>query len=169
MPKITRFNRFAFLAAALALVGIPITLLMLFHPAFETIARFVLHHGMLSVPLFGVVTITYEFFITNNLQSGTTPPTQAQALNENMLNATLNWADSDTTATLTHNWNLSAAEQSALLPIVSVMPAQSNTGTTVVAVSLPQGTNAVTLTKLANVGSGGTVVVYMLRPNSLIR
>jgi len=166
-----RQRRLAFFAAALALgvLAVPVVLFALFEPGAQTIAHlFRANYGLLCLPLVGVVTVTYEFFITNNLQSGTVPPTAAQAQNEDMCNFVLNWADSDTTATVTHNWNLSAAEQQALLPIVSVLPTQSNTGTTVVALTA-NGTNTITIGKGANAGSGGTYNGYMLRPNSLIR
>ena len=164
--KLTR-KTFAALAAACVMLALALTTfaaLNVFHV--HDIALLLLKYG--SFFAFGIVTSTYNFFIAQNLQTGTTPPTLAQALNENMLNVLLNWADSDTTATLTHNWNMSAAEQTALLPLMSIFPTQTNTNTTVVAVTA-QNTNTVTVGKQANAGSGGTYVVQMLHPNTLIR
>jgi hypothetical protein len=160
----TRTASFAAIFAVLALLVMFAVCLL--HPSPHQFVVWVFKYGGLLA--FGTVTSTYNFFQAGILQSGTTPPTLAQAQNEGMLNVQLNWADADTTATLTHNWNFSAAEQTALLPIVDIFPTQSNTQTTVVAVTA-QGTNSVTVGKGANAGSGGTYVIQMLRPNSLIR
>jgi hypothetical protein len=160
-------NRTACFAAIFAALMLTLILTVAaVHVEPRLLAFFFMKYGFIAL---GTVTATYNFFNPGGtLTSGTTPPTTAQALNENMCNVNLNWADADTTATLTHNWNLSTAEQSALLPIVSIFPTASNTGTTVVAVTA-QGTNAITVGKLGNAGSGGTYVVQMLRPNTLIR
>lgn len=155
---------FAAIFAALLFLTLVLVFVVV-HPSPHLLAVFLMRYGFLA---FGVVTSTYNFFQAGILTSGTTPPTAAQALNENMLNVQLNWADSDTTATLTHNWNMSAAEQTALLPITTIFPTQTNTNTTVVAVTA-QGTNSITVGKQANAGSGGTYVVQMLHPNTLIR
>jgi hypothetical protein len=160
-------TRTAWFAALFAVLGLTllVALACLVHAGPHQFAVWIFKYGLVA---FGAVTTTYNFFQAGILQTGTTAPTLAQAQNEGMLNVQLNWADADTTATLTHNWNYSAAEQTALLPIVDIFPTQTNTQTTVVAVTA-QGTNSITVGKGANAGSGGTYVIQMLRPNSLIR
>jgi hypothetical protein len=123
--------------------------------------------GLMWLPLIGAVTVTYAFPV-----AGTTPPTATQMNqpggSDNLVTGTVNMADADTVATVTHAMGLSAAEVSALFPLVNVYPTGSNTGTVVVAVALASA-NTITVSKLGNVGSGGTFNFWIARPHSLIR
>jgi hypothetical protein len=114
-----------------------------------------------------LATITYQFPV-----SGTVPPTLTQAFNSNMLTATVVFADADTTALITHNWNLSLAQGTDLFPVCIVNP--SALGTATVAVGVTIGANnsvSVAIGKAATsagTGVGATYVVTLLRPHSMI-
>lgn len=113
----------------------------------------------------GAVTVTF-------LYPGAAP-TQATMANLSAAVATvIASADADTTATLTHNMQLTAAQLAFGWPIVVIeylvsfaaaaFPAWAVTGSTA---------NALTLTKNTAVGSGNAaaqIQVSILRPNSLI-
>ena len=97
--------------------------------------------------------------------SGTTAPTAAQASNVQSMSATVNFADADTTATITHNFNSSTAALAALRPCVSLYCASG--GTAYPALSWALGANAVVITKgNTTTGSGGTYNVVIQRPHS---
>jgi hypothetical protein len=109
-------------------------------------------------------TITYTYPV-----AGTTPPTLAQALNCNMVVATVNWSDSEITALLTHNWGLSAAQAANLWPTTIIDYLAGSTTTLPQAITVTYtNTNVVTLTKSTVVGGQGTLVVTLLRPFSEI-
>jgi len=95
---------------------------------------------------------------------GLTAPTQAQAAKAQSVTATVNWTDGDTTtATITHNWQLTAAQLAKLRPwvISTVM-----SGMTVYpGLTWALQTNTVTVTKDSSAGSsGGTINVVLMRP-----
>ena len=95
--------------------------------------------------------------------TGTTAPTTAQAANVQSLAATVNFGDSDTTATVTHNFQSSAAALLALRPWVNIYAAAG--GTAYPALSWALGANAVVITKgNTTTGSGGTYNVIIQRP-----
>lgn len=99
------------------------------------------------------------------VQGGTVPPSTAQAVN--LVSGTITWLDADLTALVTHNFALSLALQTALLPIVSRETDPSNAGTVnpVVTVTKTSG-NTVTFTKVSAAGSGGTFQFFIERPFS---
>lgn len=107
-------------------------------------------------------TITYAYPV-----SGTTPPTLAQT--SNLVNAQVVWADADTTATITHNFNLSATSVAQLRPTVIFNLDPSSTGTASATITVTKGQTVVTLTKSTAAGSGGTLNVAILRPHSIER
>jgi hypothetical protein len=80
-------------------------------------------------------------------------------------------ADADTTATITHNFGLSAAQLAQGFPLVNITPTLSQaltalSGWAVTAVA----TNTITLTKLASTGSGNAspqLSVVVQRPFSM--
>src|ERR1700676_3495601 len=105
-------------------------------------------------------TITYTYPV-----AGTTAPTIAQALQCNMVVATINWSDSETTALLTHNWGLSAAQAANLWSTVIIDYLSGSTTTLPQAITvLLTNTNVVTIGKSTIVGGQGTLVVTLLRP-----
>lgn len=109
------------------------------------------------------VTVTYQYPV-----SGTVPPTAFQVASE--VNATVNWLDTDTTATVTHNFALAATDPAALFPVVVITENVNSAGTVAPAVVINKtSTNAVVLTKSSAAGSGGTLDVAVLRPHSMMR
>ena len=112
-------------------------------------------------------TVNYKYPV-----SGTTPPTFIQALPANTIQAEVVFGDADTTATITHNWQVSAADLAAYFPTVSFVPNGSGTGGLVLATIIAALTNsiAVTLTKASTAaGSAVTLVVTLTRPHSIVR
>lgn len=85
-----------------------------------------------------------------------------------MIVASVALADADTTAVITHNWQSSTADLSALFPTVNLTPTFCGTAAGTVIYAL---TNSliVTLTKGTAVGSASTVTVVLMRPHTLIR
>jgi hypothetical protein len=108
------------------------------------------------------VTVTYQLPV-----SGTTPPTAAQVAAA--VNATVAWADADTTALVTHNFGLSNAEITALFPLVDISIDSSSAGTVNGVITTARTSNVLTLAKASAAGSGGTFIVQLLRSHSLIR
>ena len=109
-------------------------------------------------------TVTYASFQDGSgyyagYTGGSTAPTQAQSFTRNLVSLTLNFTDTDTTFTLTHNFNLTTAQLACLLPLVNINP-----GGSVFTVS--KAANTVTLTKLQATGSGSTVQVDIRRPGT---
>ena len=95
--------------------------------------------------------------------SGTVAPTATQAVG-NSLTCQVGMADADTTATITHNWGLTAANNTALYPWINWY--LSTAGTAIPILSFALSTNTVTITKASAAGSGGTYNVVVQRPYS---
>lgn len=111
------------------------------------------------------VTVTYEYPV-----AGTTAPTAAQVASLVSANV-IATADADTTAVITHNLGLSAAELSAGFPLVDVTPLLAAAYTSQWAVTGAMA-NAVTLTKGTGAGSGNAAAqirVQISRPHSIFR
>ena len=122
------------------------------------------------------VTVTYNFVNPALLPAsagyitGTTPPTAFQATQVSRIGALVNFgADSDTTATVTHNWSFSASQLSNLQLVVILTPQTIGTAAGFYSVQLTNA-NTITITKgVTSAGSGETTfMVNMLYPNSLI-
>lgn len=109
------------------------------------------------------VTITYKHPV-----SGTTAPTLAEALAANSLVAELVAADADTTAAIVHNWKLSTAELNKYFPLVGYYVSGAGTANPIVSFALSDS-STVTMTKVSAAGSGGTYVVVLSRPHTLVR
>jgi hypothetical protein len=114
------------------------------------------------------VTVTYTYPV-----AGTTAPTALQALNVNTVIATvIATADADTTATITHNFGLSATQLASGFPFINPVPTLSQALTALSAWSVTSITaNTVVLTKLASTGSGNAspqLTVSIQRPMSII-
>lgn len=126
----------------------------------------------LGMGMVGVVTVTYESFQTGQYgggyAGGATAPTQAQAAQMNSVQALVNFTDTDTTFTLTHNFNLSTAQVAALLPLVTmniVSSVQAIAVAVAPVVAVAVGANTVTFTKLQATGSGLTIAVAIRKPS----
>lgn len=123
-------------------------------------------------------TVTYAYPV-----AGSTAPTLAQMngnSSHNILTGTINFADADTTAAITHSFgNLGtgqgegSTESTKFFPVVILNPQTLGTATgTVVPQFSYQYTSSVVLTVtkggLGN-GTGGTYVFQLLRPGSVSR
>ena len=129
------------------------------------VSVFALHLNLFAVVLYVAmslgmigVTITYADPVI-----GATAPTQAQASAAQSVTATVYLADGDTTATITHNWQLTAAQLAKLRPWVIVLPMA---GMTVYpGLTWALATNTVVVSKASTAtGSGGTINVVLMRP-----
>lgn len=109
-------------------------------------------------------TITFQYPVV-----GTVAPTQLQALGVNMVTATLNWSDSETSAAIVHNFKLSTTQLANLWPVVIVDVRSDSTSTVVplIAVALTDS-STVTISKPTTVGTQGTLIVVIMRPFSEI-
>lgn len=120
-----------------------------------------------------VITVNYAW--TNPAGGGyqtstTTAPTTTQAFYLSELICLLNAGDADTTCTITHNFNLSAAEQTNFYPDISYIPNTDSAGTVAPVLKFVVATNTIAVTKLNTVaGSGGTYRVMVARPNTIVR
>jgi fructose-1,6-bisphosphatase/inositol monophosphatase family enzyme len=115
------------------------------------------------------VTVTYTWPV-----SGITAPTLAQMQNFNAVVAEIAaTADGDTTAVVTHNFNLSAADLAALFPFVKMVQAGATAILSGWYLNLAAATaDSLTFTKATTGGSGaaGTqLVVQLTRPHTIER
>lgn len=110
-----------------------------------------------------VATILYK-----NPATGTVEPTVIQALSYNTLVAEVVLADADTTAVITHNWQMSSADLALYFPTVSMYANGQGTAAGTVIATLTNSV-AVTLTKSTAAGSAVTLVVILQRPHSIVR
>lgn len=106
--------------------------------------------------------VTYQYPVI-----GTTAPTAIQASVVSSLACQVSMGDTDTTGVITHNWGLSAAQNTALQPWLSVW--LQTPGTLVPILSFALSTNTVSITKVSATGSGGTYVVTLQRPNTIVQ
>ena len=108
-------------------------------------------------------TVAYQ-----NPVTGAAAPTAAQALLSNTITASVVFGDADTTATITHNFGLSAAQLALGFPIVSFN--LSTTGTLAVNYSVTPASNTVVIAKASTAtGSGSTLQVSIARPFSAVQ
>lgn len=115
------------------------------------------------------VTVTYLHPV-----AGGTAPTALQASNaQSVVADVIATADADTTATITHNFGLSAAELASGDPRVILTPLISQALTALSAWAVTAiATNSITLTKLTSVGSGNASAqlrVSVQRPHSITK
>ena len=97
-----------------------------------------------------------------------TAPTVAQALLSNTIAASVVFGDADTTATVVHNFNLSAAQLALGFPIVSYNFLIA--GTLAVNYSVAVGATNVVIAKAStSTGSGSTLAVSIARPWSALQ
>jgi hypothetical protein len=99
--------------------------------------------------------------------SGTIPATAAQAAAASVQVANVQFADSDTTVTIVHNWALDTLALARGLPFSVV---EITTGETLaVALQVAKATNQIVVTKLAtSAGTGGTFQFTLNRPHSIL-
>lgn len=158
-------------AALVALALLPAAVL-LFHIQLHPATLLGLGFGMA-----GVVTVTYESFQHTGAFGGgftggsAVAPTAIQAKQISAMSVLVEFTDTDTVFSLTHNWGLSAAQAAALLPQIIWQPVllPEALGTQIMpALAFTfADTNVIGVTKLADTGSGATIVVWLRRPHSL--
>jgi len=118
----------------------------------------------LLLPVIGTVTVTYEYPVAS-----TTAPTTTQSALVKMVTANIiASADGDTTATVTHNLQISTADRAKGFPIVILTPllSQALTALSAWTATITDG-NVVTLTKLTSTGSGNAspqLRITVMRP-----
>lgn len=151
--------RVGFLAAFLCILALSAVVYL--HPSAHQLAWLTSGLSFLA----GAVVVTYKY-----PTSGTPAPTIAQALNCNELNALVTALDADTIITIVHNWQLPSGDATSLFPIV-LFNLNGDATTTLYPVWIATRTdsNTVTINKPTTVGSQGTFVVTLLRPNTLVR
>jgi hypothetical protein len=106
--------------------------------------------------------------------AGVTPPTALQSSNaQSVVADVVATADADTTATITHNFGLSAAELASGDPRIILTPTLSQALTALSAWAVTTvATNSITLTKLTSTGSGNASAqlrVSIQRPHSITK
>ena len=113
---------------------------------------------------------TSYFFSTNGVLTvgGTTPPTTAQMFASNQVICQLTAADGDTTCTITHNMQLTAAQQANKLPNIVATLDGSSAGTVQPVIAFTVTTNTITVAKANVVGSNNTTNVTISRPLSSV-
>ncbi len=110
------------------------------------------------------VVITYVYPVAG----GTVPPTVAQAAAVAMVVAQVSMADTDTTTLVTHDFGMSLADGTFMFPLVIAYIQTAGTALPILSVQLTN-TLAITVTKNNAAGTGGTYLVTILRPHSIIR
>jgi hypothetical protein len=117
----------------------------------------------------GVVVVTYCHPILG--APTITAPTAAQAAQIQELAAQVFFADTDTSAVITHNWGLPNSYPNWLWPQVFFNKSLGGASDSSFATNFTFGltnTNSVTMTKIGiGTGQGGTYNVYLRRPHSM--
>jgi len=104
--------------------------------------------------------------------AGTVPPTSVQSAAVNMINAAVNFADADTTFTVTHNLGMSTADIASGFPTIILDQltggVSTTTGPPIYTVTSTPNTTTITKSTAATL-SGGTVLAAIARPHSIFR
>lgn len=108
--------------------------------------------------------VTYAF-----PTAGTVAPTVAVMKKNQMLTAQIGFADADTTAVVTHNWQNSLAEGTDLFPLIEVYFNTLGTAGYPLLTWAITNSVSVTVTKGTGAGTGGTATVILRRPFSMDR
>lgn len=151
------------IGAVILLIALAVPAALLAHAGQATLVS-------LGVAMLGAVTVTYGSFQDGSgphggYTGGTTAPTLAQSAGVNVVVATVAMGDTDTTATITHNMNVTAAQLAALQPFVTIGVTTPGTVVPLLSYALTSA-NVVTITKGSLTGSGGTYVVVIRRPGT---
>lgn len=117
------------------------------------------------------VTVTYASFQTgtnygDGYAGGTTAPTAIQSRSQPSVAAQVNMADNDTSAVVTHNWGLTAAQLALLEPYVTITMEVFTTQNVPVAwiYQVTFNANNIVITKQNATSSGGTARAVIRRP-----
>ncbi len=80
--------------------------------------------------------------------------------------------DAETFAQFTHNWGLPASFPSFLWPVIIYRQSDIGVGPSTQLAALTfaiANTNVVTVLKVAGLGNGGSFIVTLMKPHSLVR
>jgi hypothetical protein len=158
-------KRIVFGAALLAL-AMPAAVFLFHVPVIDVVLAALL----IGPGLVGVVTVTYANFQQGNFGGGYTggivAPTAVQSQQVEAIACQVSMADTDTIATITHNWGLTAAQLANLDPYINCYVESFATANSPVwpVLSFAFGTNTVTVNKGSATSSGGTLRVIVRRP-----
>jgi len=108
-------------------------------------------------------TVTYTYPVV-----GTSPPSVTVAKRNQVLVAQVNFADADTTAIVTHNWQTPLSDFTSIFPLISFYNATAGTAGNAVITWAHTDSSNITLTKTAGAGTGGTLNVQLERPWSAL-
>lgn len=107
--------------------------------------------------------------VVNYKYPSTSAPTVAQVLNLGMVTAQIVLTDGDTGVTIAHAMQLTTAQLANLWPVISINYSTAPTTTLANPLQVVRTDSSdVTITKVAQTGSGFTAEVVLQRPNSLI-
>lgn len=152
-------NRLAILVAFLAVLSIASLIVL---PAIgPPPALYWLLWSMVGFMIFGANTVTYEAPVT-----GVTPPTAAQSRAHQSISAVITGDGAAVTFTLTHNWGLSAAENTLAFPWVEYEQLLAS-GYTAAPLITSKNPNTVVFGNTAFAGAG--LRVRLLRPWTPLR
>lgn len=160
-------KRLKFIGAALLALAILPAAVMLFHIPLMTLT-------LAALGTAGTVTVTYQNLQVNSgggpapgggYTGGTVPPTVVQMIGINSLVALVNYADNDTTITITHDMQITALGLSALQPYIRYywQAFAATTNTYPLLTFALTNSNVITINKISNVGTAGTMVVQISR------
>lgn len=117
------------------------------------------------------VTTTYSFRVPGgtDVAGATTAPTVTQASKVTRIAAQVIFgADSDTTATVTHNFQTSTGDLAQLMPQTILNQSGAGTGPSVILVTRTDSVS-VTLTKGTGAGSACTCEVVISKPHTIVQ
>jgi hypothetical protein len=124
-----------------------------------------------TLGVFGVVVTTYATFLAGDAPhegyaGGLVAPTATQSQTVNAVCAQVFMDDTDTTATITHNFGLTTAQLACLFPFIQwYVDTFKNPSTAIYPVlNWTRAANTVTITKVSATSSGGTYNVIIRRP-----
>jgi hypothetical protein len=125
-------------------------------------------------PLAGAVTVTYKWPVQS-----TVAPTAAQMKPLSMVNGNIQWADADTVATITHNFQMATvnlpgtsslvSEASCGFPVMVFYASASGAAAAILTASATINSITAQVSKTSLVGSGGTIEFSIQRPTTLTR
>ena len=129
----------------------------------EQLVKWLLERGTIKG---GASTVTYQYAGSSGYTSGTTvAPTTTQAAITGTITAQVQMGDTDTTATITHNWGFSTTQTAQFFPTVS--DKLTAAPTTALPSTITFNTNSIVITKASGTGSGFTSAFTLQKPHSI--
>lgn len=126
------------------------------------------------VPLAGAVTVTYKWPVQS-----TVAPTTSQVKNISQVTGKIEWADADTIATITHNFQMTTVqlpnsgtlvqESSCGFPLLVFYASAVGAAAALISASATPNSITSQILKTSLVGSGGTIEFSVQKPTTLTR